>query len=85
MPQRIGERSGAGGGRVGGGRGASSHTEEKIIVLDIYAQSDSDIENCQKELMSKLEKAMDTIRWSDKPTYKDDKELIKKLDPDTVS
>ena len=78
---------------VGAGRGnrefpvssPPSSMSEDIMVLDIYADSQDDIKKCKVELDTKLDKATTTLMWKDKPTYEDDRELIKKLSADRVS
>ena len=49
------------------------------LLLDIYGNTTEDIKVCKQELDRKLDKALQTMIWSDKPTYECDRVYIPKL------
>ena len=63
----------------------NSYIQQDQVIIDIYGAAKSDIQECKKLLEKNLEKAMTTLEWKNKPTYQDDKELIKKLSKERVS
>lgn len=85
---------------IGSGRGSSLHrhpagsstsvadfsvNEDGDLKLDIYASAVADIRACKMELDHRLGKAMETVIWSQKPSYAADRENIAKLSSSQVS
>ncbi|XP_067934852.1 protein mono-ADP-ribosyltransferase PARP14-like isoform X2 [Watersipora subatra] len=52
---------------------------DKELHLDIYGNTQADIIKCKRELDNKLHKALETILWSQKASYHDDRDFISKL------
>jgi len=58
--------------------------EEETCKLAIYANSPRDIQKCKLDLDTKLDKAMTTIIWKEKPGYAADREFIVQLTQNQV-
>ncbi|XP_067934854.1 protein mono-ADP-ribosyltransferase PARP14-like [Watersipora subatra] len=57
----------------------SKPVRQALLNLDIYGFSQVDIKGCKAELDKRLGLAMETIKWSEKKSYKEDKHYITAL------
>ena len=49
------------------------------MKLDIYGSTQQDIRKCKDELTGKLQRSLQTMIWSEKPSYEQDRKSIIKL------
>ncbi|XP_067933230.1 protein mono-ADP-ribosyltransferase PARP14-like [Watersipora subatra] len=66
------------------GRRVSHHMDAQSslkseLKLEIYGNTNADIESCKEDINLKLRNALSTIMWRDKPTYMEDRDNISKL------
>ena len=62
----------------------SSFTEDTVLLLDIYGATSEDVRACKVEMTDKLDRALQTLMWTDKPSYEEDRVYIPKLSTSQV-
>ena len=46
------------------------------LKLDIYGNSNEDVQRCKSEISNKLDGVLQKVTWKDKPHYKEDRKYI---------
>ena len=59
--------------------GSTDSVLQNEMKLDIYGNTQQDIRNCKDELTWKLKRSLQTLIWSERPNYEQDRKSIIKL------